>query len=268
MRGSVPAPGPKTQRYGGNTPCVEMRCGDELLIFDMGTGARALGEALSAGSGPLRASIFLSHYHYDHLQGVPFFIPFFNPRFSFTVYGATREGRSVKDVLAGQMVQPYFPVTMTQVTKAALTYRDMAPGQSLELGAATVRALDLNHPGGNLGYRVDCDGRSVVYATDVEHGCDMDRDLVEFARDADVLIIDAMYTEDEYRGRKGASKMGWGHSTWEAAVHVANAAQVKQLVLFHHETTRDDEEMDAFVARVREHRPEVLAARELETITL
>jgi ribonuclease BN (tRNA processing enzyme) len=96
----------------------------------------------------------------------------------------------------------------------------------------------------------------------------MDRDLVEFARDADVLIIDAMYTEDEYRGRRGAPKVGWGHSTWEAAVDVANSAQVKQLVLFHHETTRDDEEMDAFVARVREHRPEVLAARELETITL
>lgn len=268
VRGSIPTPGPKTQRYGGNTPCIEMRCGDELLIFDMGTGARALGEALCGESGSPRVSLFLSHYHYDHLQGVPFFVPLFIPRFSLVVHGATREGRSVKEVLAGQMVPPYFPVTLAQVARASLSYRDIEPGQVLELGPALVRTLDLNHPGGNLGYRVECDGRSVVYATDVEHGSDMDAALVEFARGADVLIIDAMYTDEEYRGAKGSPKEGWGHSTWEAAVQIANAAQVEQLVLFHHEPTRDDEQMDAFVARVREHRPEVIAARELETLTL
>ncbi|MET0405801.1 MAG: MBL fold metallo-hydrolase, partial [Cystobacter sp.] len=195
VRGSIPAPGPRTQRYGGNTPCVEMRCGDELLIFDMGTGARALGEAMLANGGPPHASIFLSHYHYDHLQGMPFFTPLFIPRFSFTLYGMPRDGQSVKEVLAGQMVPPYFPVTLSQVAKASLTYRDVVPGQVLELGPLTVRTLDLNHPGGNLGYRVDFEGRSVVYATDVEHGCDKDRELIEFARDADVLILDSMYTE-------------------------------------------------------------------------
>lgn len=266
VRGSIPVPGPKTQRYGGNTPCVEVRCGDELFIFDLGTGVRVLGDELLATGGPTRASIFLSHYHYDHLQGLPFFTPIFIPKFAFTVYGAPRDGKGVKEVLAGQMVQPYFPVTAEQVFKAQMTYRDLNAGQTLELGPARIHTLDLNHPGGNLGYRVECNGKSVVYATDVEHGCEKDQQLVEFARDADVLIIDAMYTEDEYRGRKGAAKIGWGHSTWESAVETANASKVKKLVLFHHDTSRDDAAMDEFVERVRKHRPDVIAAIETETI--
>ncbi|WP_309892043.1 MBL fold metallo-hydrolase [Archangium sp.] len=266
MRGSIPSPGPKTQRYGGNTPCVEIRCGDELLIFDLGTGVRALGDELIAAGRPVRASIFLSHYHYDHLQGLPFFIPIMIPRNTFTVYGAPREGRSVKEVLAGQMVQPYFPVTTEQVFKAQLTYQDLGSKQELRLGPATVRTLDLNHPGGNLGYRVECGGKSVVYATDVEHGCARDHELVEFARDADVLVIDAMYTTDEYLGRTGVSKEGWGHSTWESAVETANAAKVKKLVLFHHDPTRDDDAMDRFVDEVRKHRPDVIAAVESEIV--
>lgn len=268
VRGSIPAPGPKTQRYGGNTPCVEMRCGDELLIFDLGTGVRELGWEMVRAGGPARASIFLSHYHYDHLQGLPFFTPIFIPKFAFTVYGAPRGSHSVKEVLAGQMVQPYFPVTAEETFKAQLTYKNLEAGQQLEIGPARVLTLDLNHPGGNLGYRVECDGRSVVYATDVEHGCEKDKALVEFARDADMLIIDAMYTEDEYRGRKGSAKIGWGHSTWESAVETANASNAKQLVLFHHETTRDDAEMDRFVEEVRKHRPETIAAVELEILKL
>ncbi|HEX8440141.1 MBL fold metallo-hydrolase [Archangium sp.] len=268
VRGSIPSPGPKTQRYGGNTPCVEMRCGDELLIFDLGTGVRVLGDELLASGGPARGSIFLSHYHYDHLQGLPFFTPIFIPKYAFTVYGAPRDGRSVKEVLAGQMVQPYFPVTAEQVFKAQLTYKDLGSGQVLELGPARIRTLDLNHPGGNMGYRVECGGKSVVYATDVEHGCAQDKDLVEFTRDADMLIIDAMYTTDEYRGHNGASKEGWGHSTWESAVETANAAKVKKLVLFHHDPNRDDDAMDRFVEEVRKHRPEVIAAVELDTLKL
>jgi phosphoribosyl 1,2-cyclic phosphodiesterase len=268
VRGSIPSPGPRTQRYGGNTPCVEMRCGEELLIFDLGTGVRELGEALLATGQPVRGSIFLSHYHYDHLQGLPFFTPIFIPRNSFTVFGAPRDGMSVKEVLAGQMVQPYFPVTAEQVFRAQLSYRDLGSKQVLELGPATVRTLDLNHPGGNLGYRVECGGKSVVYATDVEHGSAKDPELVEFARDADVLIVDAMYTEDEYRGRSGASKIGWGHSTWMSAVETANASGARQLVLFHHDPTRDDESMDRFVEEVRKHRPEVIAAIESQVLKL
>ena len=244
-----------------------MRCGDELLIFDLGTGVRELGEELLRPGKPTRASIFLSHYHYDHLQGLPFFTPIFIPKFAFTVYGAPRQGRSVKDVVSGQMVEPYFPVT-ADLFRAQLSYKDLGSGQRLELGPATVHTLDLNHPGGNLGYRVECGGRSVVYATDVEHGCERDLELVEFARGADVLIIDAMYTEAEYRGHHGAAKIGWGHSTWESAVETANAARVKKLVLFHHEPKRDDEAMDRFVEEVRKHRPDTIAAMEPDILEL
>ncbi|MFL5322594.1 MAG: MBL fold metallo-hydrolase [Myxococcaceae bacterium] len=262
MRGSIPSPGAATKRYGGNTPCVEIRCGDELLIFDLGSGVRGLGEAYGRGPEPLKASIFLSHYHYDHLQGLPFFTPMFNPRNAFTVYGPTRNGAPVQQVLEGQMVQPYFPVTAKMVFRAQLQYRSVAAGDELSIGGAKVTAVELNHPGGNLGYRVDYRGKSVVYATDVEHGPELDPRLAQFARGADFLIYDAMYTEDEYLGKSGPPKTGWGHSTWEAAITAANNAEVKTLVLFHHDPTRDDAGMEKMLKLVKKQRPEAIAAAE------
>ncbi|WP_163992975.1 MBL fold metallo-hydrolase [Pyxidicoccus caerfyrddinensis] len=268
VRGSIPAPGPQTKRYGGNTPCVEVRCGDELLIFDLGSGARALGDELLAGAKPVRGSIFISHYHYDHLQGLPFFGPIFIPSNAFTLYGSPRNGQTVKQILGGQMVQPYFPVTAEGVFRAQLTYRDLSPTETLKVGPAKVSMLELNHPGGNLGYRVDCEGRSVVYATDVEHSSAMDPGLFEFARGADLLIYDSMYTDDEYQGRNGPARTGWGHSTWQAAVRAADAAGVKTLVLFHHDPGRDDAGMDKLLRQVRKHRPEAIAAKESMVIAL
>nr|WP_164019782.1 MBL fold metallo-hydrolase [Pyxidicoccus trucidator] len=268
VRGSIPTPGPQTKRYGGNTPCVEVRCGDELLIFDLGSGARALGDALLATTKPVRGSIFISHYHYDHLQGLPFFGPIFVPSNAFTLYGSPRNGQTVKQILGGQMVQPYFPVTAEGVFRAQLTYRDLSASDTLEVGPARVSMLELNHPGGNLGYRVDCGGRSVVYATDVEHGSSLDSGLFEFARGADLLIYDSMYTEDEYLGRSGPARTGWGHSTWEAAVRAADASEVKTLVLFHHDPGRDDAAMDKLLRQVRKHRPEAIAAKESMVIKL
>ncbi len=266
VRGSIPAPGSTTRRFGGNTPCVEVRFGDQLVIFDLGSGARALGDSLDPDG--VQASIFVSHYHYDHLQGLPFFGAIFNPKNRFTFWGPSRNGLGVREILAGQMVQPYFPVTAEMVFRAAVDYRELVPGEQVALGEGTLRSLELNHPGGNLGYRVDFKGKSVVYATDIEHGAaDFDERFFEFARGADLLIYDAMYTDDEYLGRTGAPpKTGWGHSTWQAAVRAADRSEAKKLVLFHHEPTRDDAGMEKLLRAVRKFRPEAEAAR--ETVTL
>jgi phosphoribosyl 1,2-cyclic phosphodiesterase len=259
VRGSIPSPGPETARYGGNTPCVEITAGDERFIFDLGTGVRELG---AAAGGPVTANIFISHYHYDHLQGLPFFGPIFDPRSRFTVRGPTRGGRTVKDVIAGQMQQPFFPVTADMVFRAQLEYQAFEAGDRLKLGGALVTAIEANHPGGNLAYRVEYRGRSVVYATDTEHGSDRDAQLVEFSRKADLLIYDAMYTEDEYLGRVGSPKIGWGHSTWQQGIKVADEAEVGTLVLFHHDPTRTDAALDALVKLVRRQRKATVAARE------
>lgn len=264
VRGSIPAPGATTRRYGGNTPCVEVRCGQELLIFDLGSGARALGQTYPP---PLKAHIFLSHYHYDHLQGMPFFTPMFVPANEFVIHGPTRTGKTVQEILSGQMQQPYFPVTAEMVFRAKVEYRTFGAGEESKVGEAKVTAVELNHPGGNLGYRVDYKGHSVVYATDIEHGSvEVDERLARFAHETDLFIYDAMYTEDEYRGRVGAPKTGWGHSTWQASIQAADRAQAKTLVLFHHEPTRDDAGMEKMLREVKRFRPEAVAARELQII--
>jgi phosphoribosyl 1,2-cyclic phosphodiesterase len=266
VRGSIPSPGPRTRVFGGNTSCVELRCGEQLLIFDLGSGARALGESLRLRGAPTRADLFLSHYHYDHLQGLPFFSPMFDGRNSFVIRGPTRGQRDVQAILAGQMVPPYFPVTAEEVFLAKVEYRPVAEGELVQLGEVQVRALELHHPGASLGYRVDFEGHSVVYATDIEHGSPVDGRLADFARGTDVLIYDAMYTPEEYAGSPG--KVGWGHSTWEAAVQAAQAADARTLVLFHHDPERDDAALRALERRAQRQRPGTLAAREGMTLSV
>lgn len=235
VRGSVPSPGPSTAGVGGNTSCVELRCGDELIVLDAGTGIRRLGETLMRRASPVSATLLFSHVHWDHIQGFPFFGPLFHPDTRLELIGRPEVG-TLKDVLTRQMTYPTFPVDLASVP-ARLQFREV-PDRPFRVGAFEVQAAPLHHPNGCLAYRVSALGRSVVYATDTEPHDDgsLDTALVELARGADVLIYDAQYTPDEY-----AHKRGWGHSTWTEAVRVADAAQVGHLVLFHHDPGHDDD---------------------------
>jgi phosphoribosyl 1,2-cyclic phosphodiesterase len=262
VRGSIASPGPHTVRTGGNTPCVEVRCGDTLLVLDAGTGIRPLGERMLR-EGIRECAVLSSHLHWDHIQGLPFFLPAWIPGHRVTLVG--RPG--IRQALETQMTPPCFPVRLADM-KAELAFREVESGERIEIGEASVRAATLNHPGGVYGYRVEHGGASVVYATDTEHYACPDPHLVELARGADVLIYDAMYTEDEYAGRIGPTKVGWGHSTWEAGVAVAEAAGVGRLVLFHHDPRRSDADIDAIERSAALARPGTVAAREGDAIRL
>lgn len=271
VRGSIATPGPQTAGVGGNTSSVEVRCGDAVLVLDAGTGARALGDRL-AREGVRDVALLFSHLHWDHIQGLPFFAPAWIPGTQLVIHGAastSTPGLSLRESIARQMMPPHFPVRLEDM-RADLAFAEIEPGRSARLagGEVTLRASRLNHPGGVLGWRIEHAGRSVVYATDTEHYACPDPHLVALARGADVLIYDAMYTEDEYAGRIGPSKVGWGHSTWEAGVAVADAAGVGQLVLFHHDPTRDDDAVRALEREAAARRAGTIAAREGMAIEL
>jgi phosphoribosyl 1,2-cyclic phosphodiesterase len=265
VRGSLPCPGPTTKRYGGNTPCVEVRCGKRLIILDGGTGLRELGDALIAQGGPIEADLMLTHCHYDHVIGIPFFAPFFHPQHRFRMWaGNLLPDFRLKGVMENMMSEPLFPIGI-DMFKADIEYRDFRAGESIAPGdGVTIRTVALNHPGGATGYRIDYQGRSVAYLTDNE-GRREDRDeaLVAAAKDADLVIYDTAYTEDEIEAKKG-----WGHSTWQDGVRLANAAGVKTFCLFHHAPEHDDAAMDALLAEARAARPGTIAAIEGEVIRL
>ncbi len=256
VRGSIASPGEATRKTGGNTPCVEIQSGEHTIILDAGTGLRRLGDRMLR-DGRTEATLLLSHLHWDHIQGLPFFVPAYLPGHRLTLAGM----KGLRAALGGQMAAPCFPVGLEAMrARLAFVELDHAP---LAVGALEVRAAKLNHPGGVLAYRVSLGGRSVVYATDTEHWAVPDPHLVALARGADVLIYDAMYTEAEY-----PSRVGWGHSTWQAGVAVADAAGVERLVLFHHDPARDDDAVDAIEREAALARPGTVAAREGEAICL
>jgi phosphoribosyl 1,2-cyclic phosphodiesterase len=261
VRGSIASPGPSTAEVGGNTSCVELRCGEQRIILDAGTGLRGLGDALLAEKKPVDATLLLSHFHWDHIQGLPFFVPAYLPSTKLTIVGSSDGRHSLRDKLSRQMTEPHFPVQLDDLS-AELGYREVRPNQSLELGDVRVRVARLNHPGGVFAYRVEHGGRSVVYATDTEHYACVDPVLKDLAQGADVLVYDAQYTPEEYRGDAGRSKVGWGHSTWVAGVEVAKAAGVKKLVLYHHDPQRTDEGVRAIEEHARTVFPASVAARE------
>ena len=267
VRGSIPSPGQDTIRYGGNTPCVEMQVNGERLIFDGGTGLRCLGKQMMT-EGPVQARIFFSHYHWDHVQGFPFFEPAFTPQNRFRIYGAVAlDGSTVEQRLGMQMLHPNFPVSL-QIMASNLSFHDLQPGEVLELDSIAVETALLNHPGKAMGYRVTANGYTAVYATDTEHFEDrLDENLVHLARQADVLIYDATYTDDEYND-PAMSKKGWGHSTWQEAIKVAKAAGVKKLVIFHHDPSHCDDFLDDVAAAARERFVGAVMAKEGMEIVL
>ncbi len=267
VRGSIPTPGQATVRYGGNTSCVEVRAGGKRLIFDGGTGLRILGQQLLQEL-PVEAHLFFSHSHWDHIQGFPFFVPAFVKGNCFHIYGAIApNGASMKQRLSDQMLHPNFPVPI-QVMQADLKFYDLFPGDKIELDDVTVETGPLNHPNTALGYRVTWQGKSVVYATDTEHYPDrLDENLFRLCENADVLIYDSCYTDEEYHNPK-SSKLGWGHSTWQEAIKLARAAGVKTPVIFHHDPSHNDDFLDTMAAQVQAACPEGVIAREGLIISL
>jgi phosphoribosyl 1,2-cyclic phosphodiesterase len=270
-RGSLAKPGPTTVRYGGNTSCVEVRLADRtLVVLDCGTGAHALGQALqSSRVGPLRGHLLITHSHWDHIQGFPFFQPLFVPGNEWDLYAPGSGGQQLETTLAGQMEYTYFPVTLGQLD-ATIRFHDLVESQFSIAGARIVTQY-LNHPALTLGYRLESDGVTVVYVADHEpHGRDRpeaspaanmaggplhqeDQRHVRFLAGADLVIHDAQYTAEEYPRR-----IGWGHSPAEWAVDYALAAGARRLALFHHDPSRDDDAVDRLVETCRER---VIAAR-------
>jgi phosphoribosyl 1,2-cyclic phosphodiesterase len=265
VRGSIAVPGPSTSLIGGNTSCVSVEIGDERIIFDAGTGIRALGEQIMKEQGQ-HARIYFSHLHWDHIQGLPFFTPAYVPGFHLMLAGGMHDGAALRAAMHAQMQPPGFPVAFSDL-RANIQTRTLQLGviDVLENGA-TIKHLPVKHPGGSYAYRVEFGGRSFVYATDVEHEgvecTEPNPDLVAFCRRVDVLVYDAQYTPEEYDGRTGRPRVGWGHSTYEAAARLASAANVGELSLFHHDPARNDVEVLAIESRAQALFPRTHAARE------
>jgi phosphoribosyl 1,2-cyclic phosphodiesterase len=261
VRGSIPTPGKDWVKYGGNTSCVQVVCDDQIFIIDMGSGSRGLGVEL-AQTAPVEVNIMISHYHWDHIMGIPFFSVLYDPRNTINFYGEGRKNRGLKSILAGQMKYPYFPVGL-EVFLANLKFNTIAPGEVVKKGKVKIKTAALNHPQSSLAYRIEYKGKSVVYCSDNEHQDEMPKNLEKLIRGTDLLIYDAAYTDDEYTGRSGSgSKVGWGHSTWDEAINTAKHLKVKKLFIFHHDPLNTDKVVDRLVRECRKDFKELYASKE------
>ncbi|MDX1492744.1 MAG: MBL fold metallo-hydrolase [Longimicrobiales bacterium] len=251
-RGSIPSPGPKTVRFGGNTTCLEVNAGEQRLIFDAGSGIRPLGLDI-VERGPNAIPIFLTHFHWDHIQGFPFFAPLYDPEDRIRVIGPKQKDIDVQNLFAGQMGPIYFPVPFSFVA-AEMEFEHLNDG-AYEVGDALLEVIRVRHPSYVVGYRIKVGGRVICFIPDNELEGDMYRELepgfesrlIDFVGDADLLIHDSMYTEEEYPQR-----VGWGHSTFEQSLRLALEAGVKKLLFSHHDPTRTDYELEAIIAKMRE----------------
>lgn len=258
-RGSIPTPGHKTRRYGGNTSCVEVRIDDRLFVCDGGTGLRELGVDLSARADRVEAHLFFSHTHWDHIQGFPFFTPAYSPKSELHVYDVKTNDDRVQRLLLGQMQSEYFPVSFTDLGS---TIRFSHLEEPTIIDGVTVGHFEQVHPGRSFAYSFEKDGRKVVYATDseidrqIQNQAEADRDgavprrlpkdLVGFVAGADLLIADGQYTDDEY-----PKKVGWGHARATTVVDFAVQAGVKQLALYHHDPMHSDDFIEDLVVACR-----------------
>lgn len=253
VRGSIPSPGPRTARYGGNTTCIEVRTdADTLIVLDGGTGLFPLAQHLLARP-PVHANIFITHSHWDHIHGLPFFTPLFVKGSRVRLHGAHDPvtGRGIEHVMGVQLQNSYFPVGETEMS-ATIEYRTLEVGVPLAVGDAVVSNVVMNHPVTNLGYRIDCNGKSLFFTGDHEPFAAPDGELLARERrmDAvmagvDALIVDCSYTRDEY-----PSKRGWGHGTFDGAIEMALRVGARTLYCTHHEPTRGDDELEAAFAEV------------------
>ena len=250
VRGSISCSGAEYTRYGGNTSCLEVTAGGRRLIFDAGTGMRPLGLEL-ARQAPIDIDIYFTHTHLDHIIGLTFFAPLFEQRNSVRLWAGHLQGpHALKKVVSNLMQAPLYPVSL-EVFQARVEFNEFKSGDMLACGDMTMRTTSLNHPNGATGYRVEHGGKSICYITDTEQrGGGLDKAIVELCRGADVMIYDSSYTDAEYPRYKG-----WGHSTWQEGMRIADAAGVGTLAIFHHDPSHDDAFMDGVAREAAAARP-------------
>ncbi|MGR3177702.1 MAG: MBL fold metallo-hydrolase [Candidatus Anammoxibacter sp.] len=280
VRGSIAVPGLNTVKYGGNTTCIEIVTDEgDRIILDSGTGIFPLGQSLLAKL-PLQCSLFVTHTHWDHIQGLPFFVPLFIPNNKVNIYGAFDPvyKKSIKDVLMQQMEYCYFPVRESEL-KAEIQYTSLHEEQVIQVGSATVTNILMNHPVLDFGYKVECEGKKVFFSGDHEPPYNIyDPDdefyeeynglinqknqiIMDFINKVDVLILDSYYTNEEY-----PTKKGWGHGTFDTCIDMAKKAGVGSLYLTHHEPTRSDEDLDSIYNKIlsenNQQGPKIFLAQE------
>ncbi|MFC1521584.1 response regulator [Elusimicrobiota bacterium] len=237
VRGSFPTPGPSTVKYGGNTSCVEVRMLDKVFIFDGGTGIRELGKTLLQNAHNPDLNLFISHFHWDHIQGLPFFLPNCKAGDQINLYGCEESDIKLDKIVAGQMESVYFPIRLRHLP-VTIQYNPIQES-TYKIEGVTVKTLYLFHPGNTVGYRLEVEGKSIVYMPDNEIIAAPDKKMIEFSANADILIHDGQYTEEEYPKRKG-----WGHSPYTKTLELAALAKVKSCYVFHHDPDRSDAQLE------------------------
>jgi phosphoribosyl 1,2-cyclic phosphodiesterase len=263
VRGSIACPSPTHVKFGGNTSCIEVRAGDARIILDAGTGLRALGNNFLERD-VRQAWLLLTHTHWDHINGFPFFKPAYTKGRNFQIMAGHLQKGGVREVLAGQMAGPTFPVPL-ETMRADLMFEDFDAGDSFRLGSGvSVRTAPLNHPNGATGYRIEHAGKAFCYVTDTEHVVGRpDRNILDLIEGADLLVYDCTYTDEEFE-----RYAGWGHSTWQEAVRLGTQASVKRLAIFHHDPEHDDRFMEQVEREAREMWDVAFVARERAVVKL